>query len=319
MTARPLILSILCPVYNEAAVVPLFYGRIKPVIDQLAARYTVRLVFLNNASTDGTLAEIHRIVAERPDTYIVTMSRNAGYQSSLERGLWAIESDLYVIIDVDCEDPPEMIEAFVRHFEAGHDIVYGERLNREEPRLLREARRLFYRLLRAVADEEIILDMAEFSLFTREVRYAIIQENTSFPFLRGSIARVGFARAAVPFKRQQRIAGESHYNLWRLLIFAVAGILASSTLLLRLPIYILPFWITLLTALCIGYGQTRSSWYVASALLLTATYLGTTAAVTALYVARTYKNGLTRPNAIIDRARSILPPPASVGTSHLNS
>ena len=201
------VLSILCPVYNEAAVVPLFYGRIRPVMERLAARYTVRLVFLNNASTDGSFAAMQQIVAARPETYVVTMSRNAGYQNSLERGLREIASDLYVFIDVDCEDPPEMIETFVERFEAGHDIVYGERVDREELALIKRCRHVFYRLLQAVADEDIILDMAEFSLFTREVRDAILRENSSFPFLRASIARVGFRRAGE--YRPRRAARES--------------------------------------------------------------------------------------------------------------
>lgn len=318
MTKTP-ILSILCPVYNEAATVPLFWGRIKPVIIRLEARYVVHLVFLNNASTDGTHSAIHAIIAERPNTYIITMSRNVGYQNSLDRGLRTTESDLYVFIDVDCEDPPEMIETFVQQLEAGHDIVYGERVDREEPALVKRGRHLFYRLLQAVADDEILLDMAEFALFTREVRDAIIQENSSFTFLRASIARVGFRRAAVPFKRQRRIAGVSHYNFFHMSIFAMAGILASSTLLLRLPIYILPLWLVVLTALCVGYGETESIWYATFALLLTASYLGTTAAVTALYVARTYKNGLIRPNAFIDCARSVLPATSSLNTCSVQS
>lgn len=308
MTTKSPVLSILCPVHNEAVVVPLFYEWVKPVIDRLAARYTVRLVFLNNASTDDTFAALQRIIAARPGTYVVTMSRNAGYQRSLEAGLRAIASDLYVFIDVDCEDPPEMIEAFVEHFEAGYDIVYGERVDREELELIKRCRHLFYRLLQKFADEDIVLDMAEFSLFTREVRDAIVQENSSYPFLRASIARVGFRRVAIPFKRHKRIAGTSHYNVFRMLLFAVGGILASSTLLLRLPFYILPFWFLVLATLFIGYGHTQSAWYLASALFTTATYLGATAAATALYMARTYKNGLIRPNAFIDHARSILPP-----------
>jgi dolichol-phosphate mannosyltransferase len=150
--------------------------------------------------------------------------------------------------------------------------------------------------------------MAEFALFTREVRDTIISESSSFPFIRASIARVGFRRAAIPFKRQRRIAGESHYNLARMTVFAVAGILATSTLLLRLPIYILPFWFAALVLLSIGYGATHSDWYAIVAFLATAGYLGGSAAVTALYVARTYKNGLLRPNAFIDRRASLLPP-----------
>ena len=305
-------LSILCPVYNEGAVVPLFFARLKPVIDLLATRYSIHLVFLNNASTDDTLQAIYAVGERWPETYIVSMSRNVGYQRSLERGLRTIESDLYVFIDVDCEDPPEMIETFVRHFEAGYDIVYGERVDREEPLLVKRGRHLFYRLIHAIADEEVILDMAEFSLFTREVRNAIIQENSSFPFIRASIARVGFRRAAIPFKRERRIAGQTHYNFFRLFVFAAAGILASSTLLLRLPIYILPVWFALMIPLCIGFGETGSRWDAVTAFLLAASYVAATSAATALYVARTYKNGLIRPNAFIDHSRSILPHPVGI-------
>jgi dolichol-phosphate mannosyltransferase len=307
MTAMP-VLAILCPVHNEATVAPLFYARLEPVIARLSDRYLVRLVFLNNASTDATPAAVENIRQQRSETYLITMSRNVGYQRSLELGLRTVDADIYVFIDVDCEDPPEMIDTFVERYEAGYEIVYGERVDREEPRAIKRSRDVFYHLLQATADEEIILNMAEFALFTREVRDAIIAESSSFPFIRASIARVGFRRAAIPFKRQRRIAGESHYNLLRMTVFAVAGILATSTLLLRLPIYILPFWFAALTLLSIGYGATHSDWYAIAAFLATAFYLGASAAVTALYVARTYKNGLVRPNAFIDHRASFLPP-----------
>ena len=150
--------------------------------------------------------------------------------------------------------------------------------------------------------------MAEFSLFTREVRDAIVEENTSFPFLRASIGRVGFRRVGIPFKRQKRIAGRSHYDLIAMSVFAIGGILSASTLFLRLPILLLPFWILSLLGLGIGYVRTLSPWFALAAFLLFAAYIGATAAFTALYVARTYKNGLHRPNAFIDHSRSILQP-----------
>jgi dolichol-phosphate mannosyltransferase len=300
-------LSIICPVHNEAEVVPLFYQRVAPVFAQLSSRYAIQLIFLNNASTDDTLDAIRSLMDKDAAVYVVTMSRNVGYQASLECGLRLVESDLYAFIDVDCEDPPELLTQFIDRIEAGYDISYGERVDRAEPAALKFARKLFYRILQAVADDEIILDMAEFSLFTREVRDAIVSDHTSFPFLRASIARVGFRRAAIPFKRQLRVSGESHYNLLRMTVFALAGILASSTLLLRLPIFLFPLWLIALTAVCIGYGHSGAPTLIAAALWLTATFCGTTLATTALYVARTYKNGLGRPNAFIDRRRSVPP------------
>lgn len=301
-------LTILCPVYNEERVIPLFFERIRPVMENLAERYRVHLVFLDNASTDQSAQQIAQIRGSWPDTYVITMSRNAGYHASLECGLRNTVGDLFVFIDVDCEDPPEMILEFVEKHEQGFDIVYGERVDRHESKAMKNARKFFYRLLHAVADEEILLDMAEFSLFTREVRDAILDENTSFPFLRASIARVGFRRAAIPFKRQKRIAGSTHYNLVRMSVFAVAGILSASTLLLRLPLYFLPIWLVTLLLLGVGYIFTHSLWFLVAGFVTFAAYVGATAAFTALYVARTYKNSLHRPNAFINRTKSILQP-----------
>jgi polyisoprenyl-phosphate glycosyltransferase len=309
---RP-VLAIVCPVYNEEVVIPLFFDRTLPVIKRLAERFSVRLVFLNNASTDRTMERIGDVRGRWPETFVISMSRNVGYQASLECGLRNIDADLFVMIDVDCEDPPEMIAQFIEKHEQGFDIAYGERVDRPEPTLVKSGRKLFYRLLQRVADEEIILDMAEFSLFTREVRDAIIDDRSSFPFLRASIGRVGFRRAAIPFSRQQRIAGATHYNLVGMSIFAVAGLLSASTLLLRLPIYILPFWILTLYVLGVWSVKENSVWAGLAALIVFASYIGASIAFTALYVARAYKNGLQRPNAVIDHKRSSLPPGRSHG------
>jgi polyisoprenyl-phosphate glycosyltransferase len=309
--AVPPVLAIVCPVYNEELVVTLFFDRILPVMQFLSGRYRIQLVFLNNASADRTLEKIVAARERWPETYFISMSRNVGYQASLECGLRTIEADLYAIIDVDCEDPPEMIARFIEKYEQGFDITYGERVDRPEPTAIKAARKFFYRLLRKVADEDIILDMAEFSLFTREVRDAIIDDRSSFPFLRASIGRVGFRRAALPFARQPRIAGNTHYNLLGLSIFAIAGLLSASTLLLRLPVYILPFW---LVALCVLGGWSilaQSPWIALTAFIIFSAYVGATIAFTALYVARSYKNGLQRPNAIIDRRHTTLPPSCS--------
>src|SRR3981189_2445647 len=302
------LITVLCPVYNEDRVVSLFFERIQPVMEKLSEHYVVHLVFLNNASRDRTPQQIEKIREVWPSTYLITMSRNVGYHASLECGLRNTTGDLFVFIDVDCEDPPEMILEFVEKYEQGYDIVYGERGDRVETKVMNKGRKFFYRLLRAVADEEILLDMADFSLFTKEVRDAILDENTSFPFLRASIARVGFRRAAIPFKRQKIIAGSTHYNLMRMSLFAVGGILSASTLFLRLPIYLLPVWLLSLLFLSVGYVSTHSPWMIVAAFLLFAAYTGTTMAFTAMYVARTYKNGLHRPNAFIDRSRSVLHP-----------
>jgi glycosyltransferase involved in cell wall biosynthesis len=293
-------LAVVCPVYQEEAVVPLFFERACPVLRRLSERYDVHLVFVNNASSDGTLGAIRAIRERHPWVHAISLSRNVGYQRSVECGLRVLDSDLYVIIDVDCEDPPELIERFVSSYEEGFDIVYGERIDREEPRLLKAARHLFYRVMRAIADDEILLDMAEFSLITREVRDAIVADTTSFPFVRASIGRVGFRRRPVPYKREARIAGKTHYNLFRMITFAAAGILSASTWLLRMAIYTLPLWLGSALALCVA-SVLGVRWALAVMLLVLGTFVCLAVSAIAIYVARIYKNTLGRPNFFIDR------------------
>jgi polyisoprenyl-phosphate glycosyltransferase len=294
-------LTIICPVYNEASVIPLFFSRLSPVVKTLSARYRVDVLFLNNASTDGTFDAISSLRKENPFVYVISLSSNVGYQRSIECGLRNAKGDLITFIDVDCEDPPEMILQFVQGYEQGYDIVYGERVSRDENRIISWLRKLFYRIVYSIRDEDFILDMAEFALLTAEVRDAIIMDQSSFPFIRSSIARVGFKRIGIPYRRQRRIGGKTHYNFLQMTIFAVAGILAASTLVLRLPIYLFPFWLVLTGVLGIIQIHTGSSWIFLLNVLLACAYLGGTLAFIALYVARTYKNGLGRPNYVIHK------------------
>jgi len=277
-----------------------------PVMEKLAKRYSVDLVFLNNASTDATMDAVLKLRERWASVYVITMSRNVGYQRSLDCGLRTAKGDLFAIIDVDCEDPPEMLLDFVARYEEGFDIAYGIRADRQEIAAMKSTRKLFYRILKMVADEDIILDMAEFSLFSSEVRDSMLVENNSFPFVRASISRVGFRRIGIPFRRQSRIGGKTHYNFIGMSTFALAGILSASTLMLRLPIFILPFWILGLAFLGWQYAVTGSRGYAVAGIIVLAAYLGASISFVALYVARTYKNGLRRPNSYIHLSQSKL-------------
>jgi glycosyltransferase involved in cell wall biosynthesis len=296
---KPQLLTIICPVYNEEQAVPLFFDRVKPIIDELSLRYNVDLLFLNNASTDNTYSIIENLRKEHHFIYIITLSANSGYQRSIECGLRYAKGNVIVFIDVDCEDPPEMILEFVKYYEHGYEVVYGERVDREELNVIKLLRKFFYHIVKWVADEDVILYMAEFCLITSEVRDAVLNDQNSFPFIRSSIARVGYTRIGIPYKRHQRIAGVTHYNLVNMIVFAVAGILSSSTLPLRMPLYFFPFWLVLTGIFGALQIMTSNPWFLLINVLLACAYLGGTIAFIALYVARTYKNGLGRPNYVI--------------------
>ncbi len=290
------LITILCPVYNEQDTVVLFYERLCKVLDPLSDRYSFEVLFTNNRSYDGTLDAIRRLREADRRVQVITLSRNFGYQASLQAGLSNSTGDATIIIDVDCEDPPEMIPQFIAKWEEGCDVVYGIRYDRPEAWLLKQSRNTFYRVLRAMADMDVVLYMAEFALISADVRSCLIENSNSFPFFRSEIGYAGFSRFGIRYKRQSRIAGRTHYNLARMTAFAVGGILTSSTFLLRAAAYFWPLLVMLNIAL-IG-----SSWTLGfqSAVALDLLWLAFLVTVHGLYLARVYKNGMGRPVFIID-------------------
>jgi dolichol-phosphate mannosyltransferase len=301
LVARPL-LSVICPVFNEEKCVALFHERLMTALAPLDG-IDVEIIFMNNRSTDRTADEVLALRGRDPRVQLVTLSRNVGYQASVQAGLRQACGDLLVVIDVDCEDPPEMIPRFVAGWRDGHDVVYGERKNRPEPGWLIGARKVFYRLMKLVADSDIILDMAEFCLITSEVRDAVLAHRSTFPFVRSEIAAAGFSRLAIPYDRGVRVAGETHYNLARMTTFAVAGILSSTTLPLRASVYalalVLPLNLFWLVWHVLGHGG-----FFDVIVVVDLCYLVTFIAFISLYIARTYRNEIARPTAVVDWRRS---------------
>ena len=297
-------ISIVCPVFNEEASVAGFHARLQAALVPLRARYEFELIFTNNRSSDATVDVIQRLRAEDRSIQVLTLSRNFGYQASVLAGLSYADGDAAVIIDVDCEDPPELIPAFVEKWEQGHDVVYGLRQGRPEPKVVTMARKLFYRILKAVADSDIILDMAEFSLVASHVRDSIIANTSTFPFLRSEIGYAGFSLAGIPYARQTRIAGTTHYNFWRMFMFAAAGILSSSTFPMRCALYFWPIVAAINLVALVVDGASASPrafhWLVAFDLM----YLISLVTIYGLYIARIYKNGIGRPVFIVDWGRS---------------
>ena len=301
-------ITIIIPSFNEEEAIPLFYNRLRKVLDSLSGQYLFTILFTNNASTDGTLREIHKIREFDPRVEVLTLSRNFGYQASLVAGLTHAVGDGFFIVDVDGEDPPELLPIFLSKWEEGNQIVYGIRGERPEPSYLTTCRRLFYKLLRAVADSDIVLNMAEFSLFSERVRTTIIANSNTFPFLRAEIAYSGFRKCGVPYDRQPRIAGKTHYNLFRMFLFAVAGLMSVSTFPFRLAAYILPFIGILNLLALIWTGCTDYLFPLLCAFTLDLFYLMAAVCTVGLYLARCYKNGISRPIFIIDWSESTISP-----------
>ncbi len=307
-------ISVVCPVFNEEEAIPLYYDRFKKALACLNDHYLIELIFINNCSTDNTLATIKIIQDKDPTVQYITLTRNFGYQSSVLCGLTFATGQAVAVNDVDCEDPPELIPKFVEQWERGYDIIYGRRGKRPEYLGLTLCRKLFYRLTKAIADNDFVLDMAEFSLFSQRVRDEVMRTKTSFPFIRNELAYVGFRKIGIDYDREPRITGKGNYKglggMLRMIKFAVAGILTASTFPLRLIFYLaIPLLISNIIAILFYFITPKE---IPLHLIYTINTMFLITAVTFLstYMARVYKNGIGRPNFIIDWENSSLTPHA---------
>lgn len=297
-------LHVIVPVRNELQNVPYFYDRARAALEQLP-EVDWRVVFVNNASEDGTLERLLKLCDTDARVSVITLSRNFGYHGALVAGLSSVESDYYAIVDVDCEDPPELLVDFFRAIQQGVEIAYGVRSNRDEPRLVTFGRKLFYMANKRVADSEIVMWMGEFSMFTRQVRDAILTAKTTFVSVRAELGYVGFPRVGLSYQRAKRKYGQTHYNLWRMTMYAVASILSGTTFPLRLVLYIA-------AVVAVGFPvyvrvmQLTPAGVMASAVVTTLYFLVITVPLISLYLARTYQNVVSRPVFVIDHSRSRL-------------
>jgi dolichol-phosphate mannosyltransferase len=291
------LVSIICAVHNEEKTVRLFYERLQKVIKGL--NYDFEIIFTNNCSTDNTLHIIQELIKIDPAVKVLTFSRNFGYQCSVQAGMTHAKGDCIITIDVDCEDPPELIPVFLKKWEEGFDIVYGIRTNRPESKLLIWMRNLFYKILRFTADTEIILNMAEFGLIANYVRDGIINNTNTFPFLRTEIAYSGYQRFGVKYDREKRIAGETHYNFWRMAIFAIGGILSSSTFPFRLAVFVFPL-VVVINLLLLLADTFWGGIYFKLLTVFDLLYISLLLTTHGIYLARIYKNGLGRPLYIVN-------------------
>ncbi len=298
--------SIVTPVFNEAATVDRFHEQMTAALAPLEDRYTFELIYSDNASTDDTRERIAALRARDPRVQLLALSRNYGYQASMVAGMKQASGDAIVFVDGDGEDPPTLIARFLQHWEEGHDVVYGIRERRHEPAHISLARKLFYRVNKMIADSDILVDVAEFGLITAEVRDAVVVGLSTFPFIRAEVAHYGFRRIGIRYDRNPRLGGASHFNAYGMARFAVAGILTSTTVPLRLALYGLPTLILANAGLL--WLEATGRWGMAFETLVAGDllYIATALAFVALYTGRNYRNVVGRPVAVVDFRRSLL-------------
>ncbi|MBT2340896.1 MULTISPECIES: glycosyltransferase family 2 protein [Pseudomonas] len=233
-----LALSLVIPVYNEAQSIDLFIARIDQVFAH-ESRVGLELVFVNDGSVDDTLALLLERQKSDPRIRIVDLSRNFGKEAALSAGLQAARGQAVVPIDVDLQDPPEVILEMIAHWRNGAEVVLGHRVNRDSDSWAKQvSANSFYRLHNKIADHKLPENVGDFRLMDRCVVDALQTLPESRRFMKGLFAWVGFRTTYVDYVRPERAAGESKFNGWRLWNFALEGITSFSTEPLRVWTYL---------------------------------------------------------------------------------
>jgi glycosyltransferase involved in cell wall biosynthesis len=220
-------ISVLSPCFNEEENVGACHRAVREIFETHLPGYAHEHIFVDNASTDRTVAILKEIAAVDPAVKLVVNARNFGVFRSTFNGLRYARGDaVLVMLPVDLQDPPELIPDFVKLWEGGWEVVAGARANREESFLLRTARHLFYRIVNRLSDFEIPPDVGELQLVDRKVLDAVLAHDDHYPYIRGIIASVGFRRVIVPYVWKARKRGISKHNLFMMVDQALNAIFA---------------------------------------------------------------------------------------------
>ncbi|WP_085648600.1 MULTISPECIES: glycosyltransferase family 2 protein [unclassified Pseudomonas] len=234
----PVKLSLVIPVFNEEDSLNGFLLRIRQVFEQ-ETLVELELVFVNDGSSDTTLERLLHCQQSDSRIRIVDLSRNFGKEAALSAGLQICTGQIVVPIDVDLQDPPEVILQMIERWHEGFEVVLGHRLSRRNDTWAKQtSASWFYRLHNKIAEQSLPENVGDFRLMDRCVVDALLTLPESRRFMKGLFAWVGFRTTQVEYERPERAAGQSKFNGWRLWNFALEGITSFSTEPLRIWTYL---------------------------------------------------------------------------------
>jgi glycosyltransferase involved in cell wall biosynthesis len=223
---RPLV-SVVLSFRNEAANIPTLVSRLQKMF--AGTRLDYELLFVNDDSTDASLQLLLRERERDPRVKILNMSRRFGVAEGVLAGLAASRGDAVVYMDADLQDPPEVIPGLIEHWRAGADVVHTVRTRRKgESPLKMKATRLAYRIIQLGSAIELPIDAGDFKLLSRAAVEHLLRLRESDPYLRGLVVWLGFTQVFVPYERDARHAGRTHFpffskNPWKTFVIGMTS------------------------------------------------------------------------------------------------
>jgi glycosyltransferase involved in cell wall biosynthesis len=230
-------ISLIVPVFNEEEAVPIFYNAVR----SYAAFniFDIEIIFINDGSSDTTESIISEISAKDPLVKNISFTRNFGKEPALFAGLEASTGDVIVPIDVDLQDPIEVIPLMIDKWKEGNEVVLAKRIDRSsDTHIKRKTAEWFYKLHNKISNPKIEENVGDFRLMSRNIVENIKQLQEKNLFMKGILSWVGGRIAVVEYTRADRIAGKTKFNGWKLWNLALEGITSFSTFPLRMWTYI---------------------------------------------------------------------------------
>ena len=218
-------LSIVIPCYNEEETIPLFYPAVEKVVKQMPV--DTEYWFVNDGSSDGTLAELHKLHEQVPErVHYVSFSRNFGKEAGLYAGLQAATGDYIVVMDADLQDPPEYLPEMYKDISTGeYDCVGMRRTDRKgEAKFKSFLSNQFYNVINKISDTKIVSGARDYRMMTRQMVDAVLSLTEYNRFSKGIFNWVGFKTKYLPYKNVERVAGTTDWSTWKLFKYAIDGI-----------------------------------------------------------------------------------------------
>ena len=307
--------SLVVPIYNEQAVLPLLLRRLDALLDALDA--PAEAILVDDGSSDASPIVLEAKARSDARYRYIRLSRNFGHQVAITTGMARAAGRAVIVMDADLQDPPEVVLDMVAKWKEGVQVVYGERTARAgESCFKRLTADLFYRLLDGLSEVEIPRNVGDFRLVDRKALDAFLAMPERDRFVRGMFAWVGFRQAVVKFDRPPRAAGETKYSFAKMLHLAASGVVSFSDAPLRLAL-----WAGLaISSVAILYGL----WVIAmwtmnadfargwSSLAVLVTFIGGAnmlmTGVLGVYVGRIYSEVKHRPLYVVEREAGFAAP-----------
>lgn len=228
-----MLVTIIVPCYNEEAALLYFLEAIQKTEAEMTAAYGCgfELLFVNDGSKDGTLSVLRRFAKETPNVRYLSFSRNFGKEAAMYAGLREAKGDYVAIMDADLQHPPAMLPEMYEGLQSGeYDCVAARRESRKgEPPIRSFFARCFYKIINRISDTEIVDGACDFRMMTRQMVDAIVSMGEYNRFSKGIFGWVGFRTKWLPYENVERVAGETKWSFWKLLLYSLQGIVGFST------------------------------------------------------------------------------------------